>query len=257
MARSSVMMMGLAVAMALLGQDALAQDEDFNRLVQDGMTHYRNREYDAAVKKFEAAYAINQQPELIYNVARAHEKALRRDEAIQAYERFLNLPGSTADLRAKALASVEALRREKAAMQRSEQAKQDLDNALPPDTGGGGGAGAVTRRPKETSRTLEWVLIGGGAAAAAAGAVFGVLALQANSDFDDLKASGADRTALESKKKTVDNDALAADVLVGVGIVSVAAGVIMWLTTGGDEGDVAVAPYVGADQAGVAFSGRF
>jgi tetratricopeptide (TPR) repeat protein len=254
MGRLSVTMTGLAVAMALLAQDGFAQDETFNRLVQDGMNHYRNREYDEAVQKFEAAYAINQQPELIYNVARAHEKAPRRDQAIQAYERFLSLPGSTADLRAKALASVEALRREKEAMERSRQ---------PRDTGGGSvvppgsGGGVVTRPPKETSRTLEWVLIGGGAAVAATGAIFGVLALQANSDFKTLKADGADRATLEDKKSTVDNNALVADVMIGVGAVSIIAGAIMYLTTGHDDGDVAVGPVFGPDQAGLAVSGRF
>ena len=44
--------------------------------------------------------------------------------------------------------------------------------------------------------------------------------------------------------------------MLGVGAVSVLAGAIIFLTTGDDD-TVAVAPAVGRDFGGVAFSGRF
>lgn len=245
-----------ALLVAMGATDALAQGEQFSALVNEAMNHYRARRYAQAIEKFEAAYAVSPQPELIYNIARANEKSLERDAAIAAYERFLGLEGTTADLRAKALDALTALRREKAAMERSKAVgtpPPSVTNPPPPNPGGG----AVTRAPAKRSRTLEWVLIGGGAALAATGGVFGVLALQANSDFDDLKASGADRAALEDKKGSVDNNALAADVLIGVGAVSAIAGVIM-LVTGDDEpSDVAITPVFTEDYAAVGFSGRF
>lgn len=246
----------LVVVMLLgLGGEAFAQaDPTFNRLVQEGMQAYRAKDYATAIDKFEAAYSVNPQPELVYNIARANEKSLKRDAAIAAYERFLELPGTTADLRAKALGALEALRKEKAALERVAR----VEAAPPPAVAGGSPApGSVTTAPPaKRSRTLEWALIGGGAAVVATGAIFGVLALQANSDFDDLQASGADRMTLEDKQSDAQNNALAADVLIGVGAVSIIAGTIMYLTTGDDDA-VAVAPAVGPDFGGVAFSGSF
>lgn len=249
----SMLVAALAVS-TVAGADAYAQNEDFNAVVQEGMRHYRARQYDQAIDKFEAAYAISPQPELIYNVARAYEKGLKRDEAMAAYERFLSLPGTTADLRAKALRSLNALRQEKAAMQAANNPPPPPATAAAPPPAGG----VQTAAPRaERSRTLEWVLIGGGLAVAAAGGVFGVLALQADSDFDDAKAANPADPTLADKKKTVDDRALAADVLVGVGAVSAVAGIILFLATGDDDGNVAVAPTVGPDYAGIGFSGRF
>lgn len=246
-----------ALFIAVGAPEARAQGEDFNAVVQEAMKDYRARRYDAAIQKFERAYAISPQPELIYNVARANEKSLKREAAIAAYERFLSLEGTTADLRAKALESLTALRREKEAMRRSQDVgKAPPPTAVAPPAGTGAAAGVTRPAPEPKSRTLEWVLIGGGAAVAATGAVFGVLALQASSDFDQLKEDGADRATLEDKKSTVDNNALAADVLIGVGAVSAIAGVIL-LLTGDDEPEVAVAPVFGKDYAAVGFSGHF
>lgn len=239
---------------------ASAQSDQFDALVQDGMSHYRARRYDQAIEKFEAAYAVSPQPELIYNVARAYEKSLKRDEAMAAYERFLSLEGTTADLRSKALEALTALRREKEALRASERAKNRPSTELPPPTAAPEPNPGGVRRPapEPRSRTLEWILIGGGAAAAATGAVFGVLALQANSEFDDLQSMGASRAELEDQKSKVDDNALAADVLIGVGAVSAIAGVILLLTgdDGGEEA-VAVSPVIGRDYAAVGLGGRF
>ncbi len=240
---------------------SLAQEPQFNALIEKAMKHYRARQYAEAITDFEAAYRINPQPELIYNVARAYEKSLKRDEAIAAYERFLKLEGTTADLRAKALNAQTALRKEKAAM----QASRDVQDSVQAPTVGGTAAtpkeGGVTVKQevvtKPVSRTLEWVLIGGGGAAVAVGAIFGVLALQANADFDDRKAAGADVPELQDKKKRADNNALAADVLIGAGAVSVVVGAIIYFTRDSEEPDVAVAPVFGADYAAMAVSGRF
>lgn len=251
------LMTAVAMTVALTGLPtapgtAWAQKNDaaFRDLVKQAMEHYNARQYAQAIEKFEAAYAIQSKPELIYNIARAYEKSLKSDQAVAAYERFLALPGTTADLRAKALDSLRALRAEKKAIENVNQA----------GTGQGATGGTVSRPPPEPkSRTLEWALIGGGAAIAATGAVFGVLALGANSDFEaELDKPNPSRVVLEDKQSSANTNALLADVLIGVGVVSAGAGIIMMLAGGDDGGqNVAVSPAFGPDLAGVAFSGRF
>lgn len=249
-------LLALVVSLSLFSVEAAAEAPSFNALVQEGMSYYRVRQYEQAIEKFEAAYALNAQPELIYNIARAYEKSLKRDEAVAAYDRFLRLEGTTADLRSKALNAQTALRREKAALQSAREVQMSPPRP-PPGQGSPGSAATVTQPAKDPpSRTLEWVLVGGGAALAATGAVFGVLALQANSDFDDRKAAGADRAELQDQKTKADNHALAADVLIGAGVLSAAAGAILFLA-GGDEEDVAVAPVFGPDYAAISLSGQF
>lgn len=105
---------------ALTLQEARAAEGDgYRELVDQGLDHYNNKRFDQAVGSFERAYLVRSEPELIYNIARAQERALRRDQAIETYERFLSLPGTTAELRTKALSAVEALKQEKRAMERS------------------------------------------------------------------------------------------------------------------------------------------
>jgi tetratricopeptide (TPR) repeat protein len=241
-----------ALLSLLLNVDAMAQGKSFDEAVKAGMNHYRARQYGPAIARFEEAYRLNPQPELIYNVARAYEKSVKRDEAIAAYQRFLALKGTTAVLRSKALDAMSALRREKVALQKAMQMEPGPGGVSP------GGGGAVTRAPSQASKshTVEWVLIGGGAAVATVGGAFGLLALQANNDFNDRKADGESRSVLQDKKSTADNNALAADVLIGVGVLSALAGLVLY-ATGSAEQDVAVTPVFGPDYAAMGIVGRF
>lgn len=251
--RSGIALLTVAASVGWFS-DAAAQDDAFNAKVQEAMNHYRAKQYSQAIEKFEAAYAIREQPELIYNIARAYEKSLKRDDAIRTYERFLALPGTTADLRAKALQALNALRRE----QRLEEQSKNPP-AGPSGTGmtaGPTGGGVIAQPPPPKDRTLEWSLIGGGAAVTAVGAVFGVLALSGQSELDDLKADRAPLTQQNDKVDEVNRNALIADIGIGVGLVAAGTGLVLMLVDGGND-QVAIAPAIGSDSAGFAMSGRF
>jgi tetratricopeptide (TPR) repeat protein len=234
---------GLVGALGLLpARLPVARAEDgWKALVDEGVVHYGARRYDEAVRAFEAAHALRPEPELVYNIARAHEKALRAAEAIAAYERFLATPGTTAALRAKALASLEALRAETEARARAERPREPAPAVAAP---------VVPPPPVAPGRTLEWTLLGAGAASAVAGAVFGGLALRDHRAFEDLKATGAARAALEPAAARVTRNALVADVLVGAGLLAAAAGgLLLWID---DDG-----PALAIGPGGVTFAARF
>lgn len=233
-----------ALSVLCASAPVLAQpsDEAFQRQVDTALEHYNARRYAEAAQAFEAAFEMRNDPELLYNAARSLERGLRRDDAIAMYERFLSLPGSTADLRNRATASVQALRAERDAATR------------PPDTAGGGSGGAELgagggssggvddrrpsgRRRSSRARILEWVLVGGGGVLIGIGSVFGVIALTENTDFEDEM----DVATRRSLAQDIDRNALLADVFIGSGIAAAGIGVILLIAGGGDDDEEASA----------------
>ena len=97
-------------------------EEAFQGHVENAMRHYRDRRYTDAVASFQAAFDLRPEPELMYNIARSHERALHRQAAIDAYGRFLELPGTTSEMRSRAISARNSLRQELAAMEAAEQA---------------------------------------------------------------------------------------------------------------------------------------
>jgi tetratricopeptide (TPR) repeat protein len=220
----------IAIALAVFGAgpsalaEAGAAGDGFEPLVADAMSSYQAREYERAVELFEQAYEIRPEPDLVYNIARSQERLAHREEAIEAYERFLSLPGTTGELRARALANVRSLREEIAA----------LDAAAGPRTDGGvGGTGPAAPpveppprsaapaadRGSSSMGTAGYALLGIGAAAMIGGAIFGGMALSANSRYEEAGFS-QDRLDLRAD---VESRALAADILLfgGAGIAAV------------------------------------
>lgn len=238
---------------------AFAQDDGFDDIVRRALEAYKSKRYAQAITGFERAYDLRAEPELVYNIARAYEKSLKSAEAIGAYERFLELPGTTADLRAKARGSLDALRREEAA--------RNAPPPPPPPVGVVPGGpppppppppGVTTERPEKV-RTLEYVLIGAGATALVVGTIFGVIALQKNGDFNDQKDADPTDPALPGLKDDVNSNALIADVAIIGGVVLGAVGVTL-LLVGSDDADadaLSLAPAIGRDGGGLTLTGRF
>jgi tetratricopeptide (TPR) repeat protein len=259
-------LVALISSLALVAPSARAQPgagaapagaASFKALVDAGLEAYAAKRYADAIVAFEQAYQLQPEPELVYNVARAHEKALHRDEAIAAYERFMKLPGTTAELRTKALGALESLRAEQAALEKAERARASASLG----TAGAARApadAATTAAPSDGSRVLAGTLMGVGGAGLAVGAVFGVLALNAKSDFDgvDRTATGAaERRA--SLKADVERNALVADVAIIAGAATAITGLVLFLLDDGAEpaASTAWAPTVGPSGVGVV--GRF
>ncbi|MEO1230522.1 MAG: hypothetical protein AAFZ18_16605 [Myxococcota bacterium] len=250
----------LLAALLASASPAAAQESTearFDALVQTALGQYREGDYLNAVDTFEAAYALDDRPELVYNVARSYEKALRPDEAIATYERFLKLPGTTAELRAKALDALAALREERNARARAEAAE------LPPTASAPANAPrappttvAQAREPR--NRALEWTLLGSGMVLAGAGAAFGVLALNSESDWKDARAAGAADARVNELIDETERNALLADILIGAGAATAVTGLILFLVRGDEVPAVSVSPSSTPDGGGgLVVTGRF
>ncbi|MFK7999875.1 MAG: hypothetical protein AB8H86_09770 [Polyangiales bacterium] len=234
-------------------------DDEYQQHLDRGLSEYEAGRYETAAEAFQAAYAIRPEPELQYNAARSFERAVKREEAIAAYELFLELPGTTSDTRTRALHAVASLRAEIEAINAAEQAPDpvtEVDPVVdPPEVAPVQPMPPSSRRGGKT--TAGWVLIGTGAVSLITGGIFGGLALASNNEFEDA----TNRSEQLELADEVNNNALAADVLLGVGLVCAVVGIVLVATDGGDEEDegsahLQLSPSASPTGVGLMLSGR-
>lgn len=242
---------------------ARAQDADaevsFDAQLDAGLEHYQARRYAEAAAAFEAAYAIRPEPELAYNIARSYERAVMREEAIAAYDRLLELPGTTSEMRTRALSARSSLRAEIEALRPPEEPEPEPEPVVePPDASAAVDVepAPATPAPRASSPLVPvgWVLVGTGGLGAAVGGVFGGLALAANGDFE----AADDRDEQIRLRDEVRRYALLTDILVGAGVGVAAIGVVLViLGLDAESQPVALRPVVGPDVVGLDAALRF
>lgn len=71
---------------------ARADEARFERLVMDATTAFGSGEFEKAIELAEQAYSIRKDPQLLHNIARAHEALGNLDRAIEHYRRYLDAP---------------------------------------------------------------------------------------------------------------------------------------------------------------------
>jgi len=237
-----------------------AETDDFDTIVASAVEAYQAQRYDEAIGLFGRAFEIRPQPELIYNIARVYERSVRPREAVEHYERFLSLPNTTAELRARAMTSLEALQMELEAIERANQRV----------TGGDGTGDGTTPvqppppvDPPDALNIAGWVLFGVGVAVLATGGVFGGLSLSEETATEEAGN-------LEDQQLHFDQGesyALAADVLFGLGGAMALTGAVLLIVRaarGSDDTDepasaedVALRPFFGGQGLGLTLGGRF
>jgi tetratricopeptide (TPR) repeat protein len=248
----------LTLAAQAIAEDASPSQEagdEFDAIVARAVEAYGAQRYDEAIENFQRAYALRPQAELIYNIARVYERSVRREEAIEHYQRFLELPNTTAELRARAINSLEALHNELEAMERARQRETPPPpQPLPPPVD----------EPPNVLGALGWALIGLGGAALATGAVFGGLALSEETATEEANSLADQQLHLDRG----ENFALAADLLFGIGGALAVTGAILLIVraTRGDadedeqtQGDQQVSLHLnlGGQGLGLTLDGRF
>ena len=70
---------------------------------------YDARDYETAVREFEAAYAVDGDPSFLFNIGRVHEQAGDLGQAIEYYKRFVHEPGVELEHRSLANERIVAL----------------------------------------------------------------------------------------------------------------------------------------------------
>lgn len=250
-------------------------DAEFDGLMEEAMEHYGERRYGQAIVLFERAYGIRQEPELVYNIARCHERLLHPEAAAEHYQRFLELPGTTGELRARALTNLTNIRQELAAIEAARQAEAagqgegQQGTQQNQSTESGGGQAVPIREPQPTGPSslaiAGYALLGVGVATTIVGAVFWGLAFSSNNDFQE---AGTDESRLQLSED-LRTRGLVGDIVffsglavLGVGVALVAVNAVRRRSASSEGrrpsmGGLVFSPSLTGDGGGLRISGRF
>ena len=245
--------MALLVGGLLLctGTKASAQDatpstqsknnQDVNTLVTDAVSLFQNGAYEKALEKFQTAYDLIEEPNILFNMARCYQELDDKENAIEYFNRFLFHPDTPEDAKPAARQRLKELQPDTAPAPAAVDTPSDddtaTDNTEPAEDTSNSETnpleGQTATEPNSSeeakiSRVPEWTLIGTGAAITIAGAAFGGVALAKHSAFEDSHDAD-EKKDLESSGKAMG---LASDISLGVGIVTMATGIILFVARG-------------------------
>jgi tetratricopeptide (TPR) repeat protein len=115
--------------MAGLTQAAPPPESDFARFNRIGAQAYKDGKYEEAAEALVQAYNINPVAALLFNIARAFERAGKDDEAIRYYQRYVDAQGTELETVKKAARSLDQLHRKEAERKAAAQEQAAKDQA--------------------------------------------------------------------------------------------------------------------------------
>jgi tetratricopeptide (TPR) repeat protein len=217
---------------------APANASNVAQLNEEGAALYAARDYRRAIEKFIQAYAVDTDPNLLFNIARCYEELGEVDAAIEKYETFLKTPGADTRGRQRAresLAALRAARDQNAATTETgfaQQPKSSVAAESEPAPAAGDNA--------ETTSVLPWVTLGGSIAMAAVGTTFYLLGASDHGKVTDAPGYAEDGAVLDMTRQEADDLVSAGDTkkLIGgisFGLAGALAATYVVLLVQGDE----------------------
>lgn len=239
------------------------QNSEAEALSDQAVEAFNDKRYDESIDLFEQAYALNSNPNYLFNIGRVYEEKGDLQQAVSHYQRFVSQPGVDLDSREAATARLKVLR--EALRQLKEEEESEAENAPPPEAIAEP-APVTDDEPrtdrKRGQRIAGYALLGVGGAGLIVGGVLGGLASAKANDADNAEfVDDALRMRDDARRQ-----ARAADAMFITGGVFAAAGLVLVLTTlGKKKGSAAaamptrwvLAPAASPTSAGAALHGRF
>lgn len=250
----------LALFMLAVGvRPAAAQTdaEKVERLFAEGAALYRAGKYRPAIEKFDEAYAIYPEPNLLYNKARAHEALGEIEQAMAAYQACAAAPDADPAVKAKAKAKAEMLAQAKRTSKLTPAGAPSGAEAV---------AGVTAPAPKERGSGLtvtKWAVTGLAGALAVGGAVFYALGASDHSKVNSASSDAAGGVASLTLVEAQDlSDSGATKKTLGVGLLGGAAAAaagaaLLFVMDGPDDEGTKVSVGITPDGVGVAWMGSF
>jgi tetratricopeptide (TPR) repeat protein len=245
------MALGFAAAPASAANEARpavapANQASVAQLNEEGAAFYAARDYRRAIEKFIQAYAIDEDPNLLFNIARCYEELGEIDAAIEKYENFLKTPGADTRGRQRARESLATLRASKETP--SADATPATGSASPTEEEPQ--ASAATPRAAEESNLLPWLTLGGSVAFAALGTTFYLLGAGDHSEVTDAPGYGDPNVITPITRRDAEELADAGDTkkLIGgisFGLAGALAATYVVLLVTGDESSAESEPSLG------------
>lgn len=209
-----LVVVGLAPVLPVHAQSSGTPRERAVALFAESVTAYREGRFDDAATLLDEAYALQPEPVLLYNLARAREGAGDDDAAAEAYRRYLATEG-TDD------ADASAARARLAVLDRRIEERRALEARAAEREARAVPAPASPPPPREVA-IAPWIVAGGGALVILVGGVLGGLMLERSGAAQNAPIQ-TDAVAAQSQAESF---AIAADVLYGIGALAIGVGVV-------------------------------
>jgi tetratricopeptide (TPR) repeat protein len=228
---------------------APANQTSVAQLNEEGAALYAARDYRRAIEKFIQAYAIDTDPNLLFNIARCYEELGEVDAAIEKYETFLKTPGADTRGRQRARDSIVSLREARAGT----EAQSAAPRASAPSNAPVSEAPSVAASSDsaEGSNALPWLTLGGSVLFAAAGTAFYVLGTNDHAQVTDAEGyrdpagvSNMTRREADDLVRSGDTKKLLGGISLGVS-GALAATYVVLLIAGDDESPAESEPNLG------------
>ncbi len=215
-----------------------------------GTRAYADGEFETALASFRRAYELTGSPDLLYNIATVSDRMRRDEDALQAYEGYLEARPKSAD-REHVESRIAVLRDAIAARRRAElQAEIEARNAA---------VQAAARVKAERPLTEHvgpgpgpWITIGVGSAALVTGAVFLGLGQRDQKKVENAQA-GSSYSLVQDMADRGPKRSKAGVALMAVGGAGIIGGLI-WQLTGGHEEAI---PELSIGPTGISVKGTF
>jgi tetratricopeptide (TPR) repeat protein len=248
-----------AAAAAPQNQVSVAQ------LNEEGAALYAARDYRRAIEKFIQAYAVDTDPNLLFNIARCYEELGEVDAAIEKYENFLKTPGADTRGRQRARESLQSLRDARDGSSVDEAAEGSASATSTSSEAAPAAPQPAARAPE--SSVLPWLTLGGSVAMAAVGTTFYFLGTSDHGKVTDAPGFGGGGVSSMTRREA-DDLVSAGDTkkLIGgisLGVAAALAATYVVLLVSDDEGSPEPAPSLGfslapsPDGAAVSVQGSF
>jgi len=232
-------------------------------LNEAGARAYADRNYRAAIEKFVEAYAIDHDPNLLFNLARCYEKLGDLPAAIEKYQAFVVAPGADTEGRVKANVSLAELAQ-----------LRDQGRTKPGEGGPSDGkqsatvAGSTADSSNSSYGVLPWVTLGAGVLVAGVGGTLYALGVHDHVQVTNGSGYGVPsivypmtRAEAQSYVDSGTTKKVIGGIGLGLGGALIATSVVLFITGksespgSAETGRVTVAPSVNGFYAG--YSGRF
>jgi tetratricopeptide (TPR) repeat protein len=172
------------------------------QLNEEGAALYSARDYRRAIEKFIQAYAIDTDPNLLFNIARCYEELGEVDAAIEKYETFLKTPGADTRGRQRARESLAALRET-----RDDAAAAELPATRSKPAPAEGEPAPQPRQADadQQSHVSPWLTLGGAGLFAAVGTTFYLLGASDHAKVTDARGYGDSNAVADMTRREADD----------------------------------------------------
>ncbi|MBL9102713.1 MAG: hypothetical protein JNL82_17335 [Myxococcales bacterium] len=246
-----------------------AETETFESLIGQATEKFKDKDYAGSVALFERAYAVQNEPAILFNIGRIYEEAKNVEAAIGYYEKFIADESVDLKDREKAVQRLQILKtiieiREKEKQKTDPQPKPQTDPVTQPKTDPqptpeGPKTDQKPAQQGKLMRPIGYAMFGTGALLIIGGAIAGGLASAQHKAAVNAETLDERETANELGRSR----AITADALFATGGVVAAIGVVLLVVPAirkaraGKERAHQVTPQVSPTQVGIGYVHRF